>query len=117
MIDLLNVSYYYACIPTFTGCALVEARLLQIKIARMHNEKSRGMDAASAERRRRMDRLHVRRETKNLLDWVAESPGIPNRERILQSLNSVLTLLPPADNREEEDEERERLAEKGFRDF
>ena len=83
----------------------------------MHNENSRGMDAASAERRRRMDRLHVRREAKNLLDWVIESPGIPNREQILQSLSNILTLLPPADDREEEQEERERLAERGLRDF
>ena len=66
---------------------------------------------SEVEARLRMDRFHVRREVKNLIDWVQQSPGLPNRDQVLRNFQDILTAVPSYSREEEEYEEHLRKTE------
>lgn len=97
--------------------AVVEAshQLTEI-FAQMYDEAYRPPPKKSVETesereaRHRMDRFHVRIETKCLLDWVRQSPHLPNKVRVEKILQEILLLVPSAGLREDEEEDEERRA-------
>jgi len=71
----------------------------------------------------RVYRHHVRRDAKNLRDWIRRFPDVPNRDEmvsrlefrnrdsILSKIEEILSLMPPASPEEEEYEEDMRQLE------
>jgi len=61
----------------------------------------------------RFDQFHVRRELKDLAEFLGESSSrLPNRERVVHLVNELLTLVPPYSEEEERRDEKRRAEDR-----